>query len=352
MQEVAEAAHQAGRRRVVVIGAEEGGQRGIGVEAGDGSGEGLGVGDHVGVEEEDDRRARRPCPGIARGGGAERGLVPQDVAPKPSARAAEPSAEPSSTTISSKSSKVERRSPRRQRPRVGPPSLTGTTTESAGLRGPWLAGPAGKSSMTHPRPSTVRRPECAPILGPPAPAQGPSTPGSGSERNGGRGLWLSKRSPVSVAPSPMVATCGGTLAGKARPVNAARTPETRRSERFQVGDQVVKLGLGQLAQAGDGVGAVGAGQGVAEGLRAAVVEVGVLVVDAPERRRVVARVGVVGLFEADDVDLAVGELGAAVAGVARGLGRPEDGLAALAAAGSGAPSGSRFGLRGKSRVSR
>ncbi len=85
----------------------------------------------------------------------------------------------------------------------------------------------------------------------------------------------------------------------------------------------------RVAEAGHVVRVVGAGEGVAEGLRAAVVEVGVLVVDAPERGGVVAPVGVVGLFEADDVDLAVGELGAAVAGVARRLGRAEDGLAAL-----------------------
>ena len=90
---------------------------------------------------------------------------------------------------------------------------------------------------------------------------------------------------------------------------------------LQVGDQVVELLVAELAQAGDVVGAVGAGQGLAEGLGAAVVEVGVLVVDAAERRGVVAAVGVVGLFEAGLVDLAVGELGAAVAGVAGGLGR-------------------------------
>ena len=87
--------------------------------------------------------------------------------------------------------------------------------------------------------------------------------------------------------------------------------------------------LGQLAQAGDGLGAVGAGEGLAQGLGAAVVEVGVLVVEAAEGRGVVAAVGVVGLFEAHDVDLAVGQLGAAVAGVAGGLGGPIDGLAAL-----------------------
>ena len=98
-------------------------------------------------------------------------------------------------------------------------------------------------------------------------------------------------------------------------------------EGFQIRDQVVELLLAELAQAGDAVGVVGAGQGFAQGLGAAVVEVGVLVVDAAERGGVVAAVGVVGLFEAGLVDLAVGELGAAVAGVAGGLGRAEDVLA-------------------------
>ena len=98
---------------------------------------------------------------------------------------------------------------------------------------------------------------------------------------------------------------------------------------FQVGDQVVELLVADLAQAGDAVGAVGAAQGFAQGLGAAVVKVGVFVVEPAEGRGVVAAVGVVALFEADFVDFAVGELGAAVAGVAGGLGRLEDLAAAL-----------------------
>ncbi len=110
------------------------------------------------------------------------------------------------------------------------------------------------------------------------------------------------------------------------------------SQALQVGDQVVELLVGELARAaGDGVGVVRAGEGVAEGLRPAVVEVGVLVVDAAERRGIVSPVGVVALLQAGDVDLAVGELGAVVAGVARGLGRAEDVLPA--------PRGRRSGCR-------
>ena len=64
-------------------------------------------------------------------------------------------------------------------------------------------------------------------------------------------------------------------------------------------------------------------------LGAAVVEIRVFVVDAAERGRIVAAIGIVALFEADLVDLAVGELGAAVAGVAGGLGGAKHVLAAL-----------------------
>ena len=58
-------------------------------------------------------------------------------------------------------------------------------------------------------------------------------------------------------------------------------------------------------------------------------EVRIFVVDAAERGRIVAAIGIVGLFEPDLVDFAVGELGAAVAGVASGFGGPEDLLTAL-----------------------
>ena len=79
------------------------------------------------------------------------------IAPARAARAAEPSVEPSSTTISSKSAWWESRSRRRQRSKSRPPLCTGITTESDGLRGPGLAGPAGTSSMIHPRPSERTR---------------------------------------------------------------------------------------------------------------------------------------------------------------------------------------------------
>ena len=62
---------------------------------------------------------------------------------------------------------------------------------------------------------------------------------------------------------------------------------------FQVGDQVVEVFVAEVSQAGDVVGAVGAGEGFAKGFGAAVVEVGVFVVDAAERRGIVAAVGVV-----------------------------------------------------------
>ncbi len=47
---------------------------------------------------------------------------------------------------------------------------------------------------------------------------------------------------------------------------------------FQVGDQVVELFIAQFAQTGDAVGAVGAGEGFAQGLGAAVVEIRILVI--------------------------------------------------------------------------
>ena len=106
-------------------------------------------------------------------------------------------------------------------------------------------------------------------------------------------------------------------------------PRAHGSERLQVFQQIGKLSLGQLAQARDGVGAVGAGEGFAQRLGAAVVKVGVLVVKAAQGGWVVAAVGVVGLFESHGVDLAIGEFGTTVAGVARRLGGPIDDLAAL-----------------------
>ena len=84
-----------------------------------------------------------------------------------------------STTTSSKSVQVESRSRRRQRSKSGPPLCTGITTESGGLRGPGLAGPAGTSSMIHPRPSergTCRN--ASPSLGSPELAQGSPTIGA------------------------------------------------------------------------------------------------------------------------------------------------------------------------------
>ena len=67
----------------------------------------------------------------------------------------------------------------------------------------------------------------------------------------------------------------------------------------------------------------------AKGLGAAVVEIRVLVVDAAERGGIVAAIGIVAFLEPDLVDLAVGQLGAAVAGVAGGLRGAEHVLAAL-----------------------
>ena len=72
-----------------------------------------------------------------------------------------------------------------------------------------------------------------------------------------------------------------------------------------------------------------AAQGIAKSRGTAVVEIRVFVVDAAERRRIVAAVGVVAFLEADLVNLAVGELGAAVAGVAGGLCGPKYVPAAL-----------------------
>ncbi len=90
------------------------------------------------------------------------------TAPARRAMAAESSVEPSSTTISSKSVRIESRSRRRQHSKSRPPLRTGTTTESDGLRGPGLVGPAGTSSMIFPRPSGLE--DCrnaSPSLGSP-----------------------------------------------------------------------------------------------------------------------------------------------------------------------------------------
>src|SRR5262249_54170950 len=118
---------------------------------------------------------------------------------------------------------------------------------------------------------------------------------------------------ASVAPSPTQRPSWGGL-----------------SQALQVRDQVIELLIGQFSRAaGDAVGVMRAGEGVAEGLGPAVVEVGVLVVDAAERGGIVAAVGVVGLLEAGDVDLAVGEVRTVVAGGARSLGRAKDVLPPL-----------------------
>src|SRR5208283_1618960 len=70
-------------------------------------------------------------------------------------------------------------------------------------------------------------------------------------------------------------------------------PRAHRSERLQIFQQIGKLSLGQLAQARDGVGAVGAGEGCAQRLGPAIVKVRVLVVKAAQGGWVVAAVGVV-----------------------------------------------------------
>ena len=188
MEQVAVLADEARRGRRVVVRAEEGAERRVGLEPGQGPAQRLGMDGDVGVEEEDRAGAGGLGAQVAGGGRALRASGSRTtVAPARAATAAESSVEPSSTTISSKSVRCESRSRRRQCSKSRPPLRTGTTTESDGLRGPGLAGPAGTSSMIHPRPSkldTCRN--ASPSVG--SPEHAPTPHGDGTGRIDRRGI--------------------------------------------------------------------------------------------------------------------------------------------------------------------
>ena len=102
VEEVAEPADEAGGVGLVVVGAEEADEVGVGVEPADGAGDRVAVDGDVGVEEEDQRGGRGQGSGVTGRGRAELpGVSEMTVAPKYSATVAEPSVEPSSTTTSS-----------------------------------------------------------------------------------------------------------------------------------------------------------------------------------------------------------------------------------------------------------
>ena len=108
----------------------------------------------VGVEEEDQGRAGGLGAEVSCGG---RALGPwrSDARSPPPVGRWRPSHRSSRRRRRSARNRsgASREAGRRQRSKSRPPLRTGTTTESVGLRGPGLVGPAGTSSMIYPRPS-------------------------------------------------------------------------------------------------------------------------------------------------------------------------------------------------------
>lgn len=84
-------------------------------------------------------------------------------------------------------------------------------------------------------------------------------------------------------------------------------------ECFEVLDQVVEFSLGEFVGTGDDFWSVVGGEDFAQGFCAAVMEIGVFVVDAAQAWRIVTFVDIAAFAESDFVDFSVGEFGAAVA---------------------------------------
>ena len=149
----------------------------------------CGMDGDVGVEEEDQGGCGDPGPEVACGGGPLRSGVVNNRRPRrfgqrrPSRRSSR-----RRRRSARNRSPDESRSRWRQRSKSRPPFRTGTTTESDGLRGPGLAGPAGTSSMIHPRPSELdTRRNASPSVG--SPEHVPSPHGDGTGRIDRRGLF-------------------------------------------------------------------------------------------------------------------------------------------------------------------
>ncbi len=202
MEQVAELADQAGGGRARRRTSRRGRQAGVGLEPGDDPGERVGVDGDVGVEEEDERAPSRPGP--RRCGprpGPSGGRVADD---RRAERLGQRGRAVGRAVVDDdqlvRRSRAESRSRRRQRPKSRPPLCTGITTESDGLRGPGLAGPAGTSSMIHPRPSEQTRagmrprPWDRPSTCPRPPARG----GSNASPSGVRLVVLASPGPVAV----------------------------------------------------------------------------------------------------------------------------------------------------------